>query len=124
MKIAITLMALLCSVDLFAGNIVKNGSFETGIEGWHSSIMVDHALQDAGFISAVTDEGARGTASSMRVVMEVPEGSKALSHNSGVVAHLTKKRPEKGVVQISFYAKRVSGSPILSIRGQWGGTDA
>jgi hypothetical protein len=114
-------VALLWGALACASTIATNGSFENGTEGWKGEVNTDVAIPKPEFISHVSDKGAADTIGCMKVTFDIPEGEIWNSFKCGAVSICSEMIPAGAKVEISFYAKRLSGSNVLSLFRHGGG---
>ena len=107
-----------------AENLLKNHSFETGTKGWKGQISVEgKVVKSPQFVIHIDDDGALDSKGCLKVLFEVPKSHKWWSHSTGVIVRTNTNILPNTKVIISFYAKRLSGSPVLSIMRLGGGSN-
>lgn len=107
-------------------NILSNGGFVSGIDGWWFNVVRDdQILHEDSRLSWETKDTYGKSKGALRVTMPNPENPPLRGHNTGAVCasdikvDWTTKR-----VKVRFAAKSIGDSAVLFVSPLWGGPKA
>lgn len=119
------ILFLFLSFFVFSDNLILNSDFEKGIDGWKwIRIEKDKPVFSQEGLS-LSEDTPTSSKNSLKVNISFPSDYSYVRWNSGLIGILKEKISiEKDkFINVSFYAKRLSGAEFLSIGRLWGGSE-